>query len=96
MNIWDDYEKVNIDCECYAIDCIVRFSYYKKDEDDWDKDLDVDMVLREGNFWDRLKKGMKYIFMSRDAWTTGACWRPEQAVILREFLDQYIKAKTPK
>ena len=87
----DTWEQKVVDCECYSLDHVVRFTLDNYSEDDR-PELSVSTHLNTWRgFWNRLRCGVKYILgmqQSHGNWDE-VLIRIEQAQELRAMINRY-------
>lgn len=87
----DDDAHMIVECDCYSLDHIVRFSYWK--EDDGRDELYISTHMKTWRpWWKRLRDALKHVLNipSQHGEWDEVCMGPEQAEQLIPILQTYI------
>lgn len=79
-----------VTCDCYSFDHSMRFSLFHEDDCKQAEEMCITVILDEGPFFTRLKKGLKYIFKSEYATCTEIVIRRKSAKMIRDIMQRYI------
>jgi len=83
-------KKVYIECNCYSIEHVMRFSYLEKEPDE----IFIETHLKNYiNFWDRFLIAIKYIFGYRTKYGDFDCIiiSPTTVTKLRDSLNLFLE-----